>query len=109
VQNPDPGIRRAHGPQQGDEPRIDLHGFDAGAGAGQRHRERADPGTDLQDRIVGLRRGGLQDTVQDAAIDEKVLAARRPEPQAGDVEGRPDAGAGCEIDAGEGGRIREGG
>lgn len=81
VDDLDVGIARSGVSKERDEACVYLDGRDARAGAGERRGKGSDTGADFQDVIVGADLGRIEQSLEDAAADQKMLAGRRPQTQ----------------------------
>ena len=72
--------------QHGDEAAVDLDGGDVGAGLGERQRQRAEAGADLDDVVAGADAGEVGDAAHGVGVGDEVLPEVAPRRQAGLVE-----------------------
>ena len=67
--------------QQVGQPRVDLDGHDAGRRRQQPQGQRAQPGPDLEDDVVGPEAGGAHDPPDRVGVVQEVLPERLGRPQ----------------------------
>jgi hypothetical protein len=69
-------VRRAHLLEGAGEPAVELDREDPASRLGEGNRQRAEAGTDLQDRVVRTDARIGDDRAGEVGIDEEVLAER---------------------------------